>query len=95
MLQWQPQQAAGRWFPMARRPGEAVISFVVPDQADLQKNVTVSFCHLVHFLRDRAAGESWRSRHDGAFLLTLEQAFDLGKKVNHARYRDALKTSRG
>ncbi len=79
----------------SRSPPATEISFVVPDRADLQKNVTVSFCHFVHFLRDRDAGLRWISQHDGAFLLTLDQAFDLGRKVNRARYRDVLKAKGG
>ena len=78
----------------SQKPGGTVISFVAPDEADLKKNVTVSFCHLVHFLRDRIAGERWISRHDGALLLSLDDAFEIGKKVNHARYRDTVKIKR-
>ncbi len=39
----------------------------------------------------REAGQRWvRERNDGTFLLTLEEAFDLGHRTNALMYGDAL-----
>jgi hypothetical protein len=45
----------------------------------------------VHFFRDREAGEQWIAAHPGTFLLSLDAAFDLGRRVNATRYRDILR----
>ena len=85
-------EISGNGIESRRAPG-TMISFSVPAYADLKMNVTASFCHFVRFLRDHGAGERWIARHDGTFLLSLDQASDLGNKVNRARFRDALYTS--
>ncbi|HZP94626.1 MAG TPA: alkylmercury lyase MerB [Burkholderiales bacterium] len=71
-------------------PASVVVSFLEPDESELRENVTKSFCHFVHFFRDHEAGKRWVARHPGMFLLTLEEAFDIGRRVNAARYRDVL-----
>jgi hypothetical protein len=50
--------------------------------------VTASFCHYVHFFRDREAGARWAAQHPGTFLLSLEEAFAVGKRMNAVRYRE-------
>lgn len=67
-----------------------VISFLEPDERELRENVSASFCHFVHFFRDREAGSRWTARHPGTFLLTLDEAFEIGQRVNVTRYRDVL-----
>jgi len=44
----------------------------------------------VYFFRSFKDGEAWISRHDGTFLLSLEEAFKVGQLVNAARYKGAL-----
>ncbi len=38
-------------------PASVVLSFLKPNEHELRENVTMNFCHFVHFLRDREAGE--------------------------------------
>lgn len=71
-------------------PGDAVMSFIIPDENDLRENITANFCHFVYFFRSFKDGEAWISRHDGTFLLSLEEAFKVGQLVNAARYKGAL-----
>lgn len=71
-------------------PGDAVMSFIIPDENDLRENITANFCHFVYFFRSFKDGEAWISRHDGTFLLSLEEAFKVGQLVNTARYRETL-----
>lgn len=66
------------------------LSFLLPDEKAVQENVTTSFCCHVHFFSSRAAGEAWTAQNEGTFLLTLDDAFKVGKKVNAARYADTL-----
>ncbi len=69
---------------------EVVVSFLIPDETALKENVTASFCHYVHFFSSLAAGEQWTADHPDTFLLSLEDAFILGKKVNAARYQQSF-----
>jgi alkylmercury lyase len=54
----------------------AVVSFLTPDRR-FDATVIQSFCHFVH-LSSRDAGEAWTAEHPGTFLLTLDDAFELG-----------------
>ena len=65
---------------------DVVVSFVTPTAEELRTNATASFCHFVNFFKDRQAGEAWLENHEDAFLLTLNEAFAVGKKLNAARF---------
>jgi alkylmercury lyase len=60
---------------------EAVVSFLLPS-TDFDADVIQGFCHFVHFFASPEAGESWTAEHPGTFLLSLEDAFELGRLVN-------------
>ena len=70
----------------AVEPSDVVLCFLAPDQSALREDITTSFCHFVHFFRSRKDGDTWVSEHEGTFLLSLDDAFMLGKKLNAARY---------
>lgn len=76
-------------------PASAVVSFLEPNEHALRENVTTSFCHFVHFFRDRAAGARWTATQPGTFLLSLEDAYTVGRRVNSARYHNILRNPRG
>jgi alkylmercury lyase len=59
----------------------AVVSFLVPDRK-FEEDVIQSFCHFVHFFASEDAGNTWVSEHAGTFLLSLQEAFELGRLVN-------------
>jgi alkylmercury lyase len=59
----------------------AQVSFLVPERV-LGPDVIESFCHFVHFFSSPEAGRAWTARHEGTFLLSLEEAFELGRLVN-------------
>ncbi len=59
----------------------AVVSFLVPDRG-LGTDVIRGFCQFVHFFASREAGDIWTAEHPGTFLLSLEDAFELGRLVN-------------
>jgi alkylmercury lyase len=60
---------------------QAVVSFLLPS-TDFDADVIQSFCHFVHFFASHEAGDSWTAEHPGTFLLSLEDAFELGRLVN-------------
>jgi len=67
----------------------AVVSFLTPNRR-FDADVIQSFCHFVHFFASRDAGEAWTAGHPGTFLLTLEDAFELGRQVNALNFPAAL-----
>ncbi|MCI0666689.1 MAG: alkylmercury lyase MerB [Methylococcaceae bacterium] len=73
------------------QPGNAAISFMTPEAARVQENVVTHFCHFVHFFESEDAGLAWTGRHSGSFLLTIDQAHRLGRKINAMRYPDIRK----
>jgi len=66
------------------------VSFLLPDKKSVQENVSTSFCHFVHFFNSKEAGETWTNQHNNIFLLSLNEAFEVGKKVNAARFSTVL-----
>ena len=74
-------------------PGDAVVSFVLPDAHDFQTsaaNVMASFCHFVFFFTSRSSGERWMTKHPGTFLYSLQEAFALAKRLNAKNFRREL-----
>jgi alkylmercury lyase len=69
-------------------PGAAV-SFLLPDRA-FDADVIQSFCHFVHFFASEEAGRVWTAEHPGTFLLSLDDAFELGKLVNAKNFHSVL-----
>jgi alkylmercury lyase len=62
-------------------PSDAVVSVVVPAAGEASCNVRESFCIYSHFLRSREAAAPWLLEHPGAILLSVEDAFQLGREV--------------
>jgi hypothetical protein len=59
-------------------PEDLRVSFPPPGTA-AAADITGTFgCH-VHFLAGRAAAGEWLSRHQGATVLSLPDAFELGR----------------
>lgn len=73
-------------------PPTAVVSFLTPDRR-FDQNVIDSFCHFVHFFQSPAAGEKWTARHPGTFLLSVDEAFTLGRLTNTRNFGEALAAS--
>ncbi|HNP63592.1 MAG TPA: organomercurial lyase [Woeseiaceae bacterium] len=55
-------------------PETVHLSYVLPDEAEFDRDVVTSFCHFVHFFRDRETAETWSSKQDGGFVLDLEDS---------------------
>ena len=68
----------------ALSPEGAVVSMLVPADG-FDADVIQSFCHHVHFFASREAGEQWIDGREGAFLLTVPEAFQLGELWNRRR----------
>ena len=77
----------------AKEPATTVVSFVAPDAKQFNSsadNVMASFCHFVFFFESRESGEAWATEHEGTFVLTLDEAADLAKRLNARNWGAAL-----
>jgi alkylmercury lyase len=70
-------------------PAEAVVSFLVPTRP-WDDDVIGSFCHHVLYLASEQAGRRWMATHPGTFLLSVEQAFEVGRRFDLSRFGTAL-----
>lgn len=84
-------------------PETAVVSFLTPDLSDLAESfecattcdegrevrdrAIASFCHFIFFFRRPEAAVAWTERHPGTFVLSLEDAFELGRRANAAVFK--------
>ncbi len=79
-------------------PAEAVVSFLTPDLSEVMESfekaecvderkrmrdtAIASFCHYIFFFESAEAAARWSQEHPETFVLSLERAFELGKKTN-------------
>jgi len=63
-------------------PEDAVVSIVVPE--DCCATVRGSFCNEVHFFASRDAASGWLGDHPGALIVSVQEAFELGRLLNSA-----------
>ena len=54
-------------------------------------DVIRSFCHFVHFFASPGDARAWLADHAQIFLLSVEDAFELGRLTNRLVYGDALR----
>ncbi len=74
-------------------PAETVVSFRCDAAGVLEASAVellATFCHYVFFLASPEAGVAWVAEHPGTLLLTLEQAFEWGRRFNAVQLGDAL-----
>lgn len=72
-------------------PAGTVVSFLSPDGV-FGAEVVQNFCHFVHFFASRETGARWAAEHDGTFLLSMNEAFELGRLTNERNFGDARVT---
>jgi alkylmercury lyase len=80
------------------QPADAVVSFLLPKPHDIDTsatNVMASFCHFVFFFASRESGERWAARHPRTFLYSVEEAFQLGRRLNRQIFGHALARGHG
>jgi len=71
-------------------PEDAHVSFLMPDAAEIQKDIVGTFCHFVHFFPSRQAGDAWASQHPGTFILSVAEAHAIAILKNRAQYGEAF-----
>ncbi len=86
------------FFFESREPQDAVVSFIRADSTQFDgsaDNVMGSFCHFVFFFESRESGERWAANHEGTFLLGLDEAAELARRLNARTWGDALTRTDG
>jgi alkylmercury lyase len=63
-------------------PPDAVVSIVVPDECC--STIRSSFCNEVHFFASRDAASGWLHDHPGAQIVSVQEAFEIGRLLNAA-----------
>ncbi|MFQ5549621.1 MAG: organomercurial lyase [Gemmatimonadales bacterium] len=70
-------------------PPSTVMSYLVGDREVVKTNpekVMAAFCHHIFFLESPEVGAAWAAEHGhGAFVVSLDQAFELGRLFNAAQ----------
>jgi alkylmercury lyase len=72
-------------------PASTVVSFVIPEKAKTCCNVRNTFCCYVHFLSSFEAAAIWRSQHQEAIILPVEEAYHVASMIARYRYGETLK----
>ncbi|HEX2646748.1 MAG TPA: organomercurial lyase [Candidatus Dormibacteraeota bacterium] len=62
-------------------PASAVVSMVGPD-GPFGYDVIESFCHRVFFFASPESGQRWTSKHEGTLLISVPEAFELGRRFS-------------
>ena len=81
---------ASRYGLEAVEPDGAVMSFVMPDHESCCADIRGAFCNDVNFFASRQAGEIWLEHNTKAVILSLDEAFVLGRISNQATFKDVL-----
>ncbi len=71
----------------AASPENLWVSFVLPSADSMRRDLRASFCHNVHFFRSPDLAALHRVLPPSAFVLTLADAFEVGRARNRSRYR--------
>lgn len=71
----------------AASPENLWVSFVLPSAESMRRDLRASFCHNVHFFRSPDLAALHRVLPPSAFVLTLADAFEVGRARNRSRYR--------
>ena len=70
-------------------PAEAQVSLVVDVAAGCCHNVREDVCNDGHFFASREAALLWQAEHHHAMILSVEEAYQVGKLVEISRFPDA------
>jgi alkylmercury lyase len=70
-----------------------VVSLILPRTCDTAAEVARKLTRFVHFFVTPEAACEWIARHPGTCLMTLDAAWELGRRRNEARYRGRWESS--
>ena len=67
----------------------AQVSLVVDVAAGSCYNVREDVCNYEHFFASREAAFQWQASHRQVVILSVEEAYQVGKLIEGSRFRDA------
>jgi alkylmercury lyase len=67
-------------------PAEAQVSLVVDVAAPCRHNVREDICNYGHFFASREAAFLWQAAHQEAVILSVEEAYQVGKLIEGPRF---------
>ncbi|MEE8396493.1 MAG: organomercurial lyase [bacterium] len=70
-------------------PPSAVMSILEPAD-DVTEDIVARFCHFVFFFPSMEVGANWIAKNPGTRLISIEDAFELGKRRNRGQFKEAL-----
>lgn len=73
-------------------PQSAVMSILEPTD-DVTEDVVSKFCHFVYFFPSMEIGAQWIAKNPGTRLISIKDAFELGKRRNRGQFQEALEIS--
>lgn len=71
-------------------PQSAVMSFLLPRAETFQADALramASFCHYIFFFPERDTAAAWTKGHPDTTVISVSEAFDLGRKMVETRWR--------
>ena len=71
-------------------PDGVVMSFVMPETAGYRADLRGTFCRYVNFFASDQAGTAWLTENPGAAMLSLAEAYALGRIRNETGFKDIL-----
>ncbi len=76
---------------LSAKPLPAALSFILPNEADIQRSITETFCCHVHFFASAQAGEQWAATRPGTLIVSLEEGREIGARKNEAQFGSLLR----
>jgi alkylmercury lyase len=70
-------------------PPDAVLSFLLPG-VQFGEDTLGSFCSYIHFFASPRTAHVWTAERPGTFVISIEDAFEIGRLTNAAQWGDAL-----
>jgi alkylmercury lyase len=73
-------------------PDGVVVSMVSPDAPDFTsaERIMKTACHYIYYFASRATGEQWVAKHPGTWLLSLDEAFEFGRRFREHMFATEL-----
>ena len=62
-----------------------MVSFLSP-ATSFDMNIVAGFCYFIRFFSSKESGNKWIANHEDTFLLTLDQAHEIGRLTNKATF---------
>lgn len=80
--------------PADASPPDTVLSFLLSDGRFGEDSIA-GFCNFIHYLASPDAAEQWTAERPGTFVISIEEAFEIGRRTNAGQLGDALRAANG